>query len=229
MPAFRFRLWFRDRFRFFLGCFGTSLNFWHRRRFIPWTSPNFRPFHSIFRHGCSSLPVIRRPAGWSAFRAAVLILIFPGERRLAAAFFHPRRFFCPVGCPSAYDHRLFGRRLRTMIRSGGIIRQRNIVDIAVGIHLVGGFRCRGDQDRYTPWRRRREKIFKKLAVVFIIIRKRRLGLRTTDNGYRTIVTNPFLWEHAYNGAAKCICSGCSGEKSPALRLQDGKIQPRFMT
>ncbi len=112
------------------------------------------------------------------FRAAVLILIFPGERRLAAAFFHPRRFlsgWLSFGIRSPP----FGRRLQTMIRSGGIIRQRNIVDIAVGIHLVGGFRCRGIRTGTLHGGGDGKRFSKKLAVVFIIIRKK-TWTRTTD-------------------------------------------------
>ena len=62
-----------------------------------------------------------------------------------------------------------------MVGAGGVVRQWDVVNIAVGVHLFGGLRRCGNQPRAFHGGRDRKKIVEKLAVVFVVIRKRRSG------------------------------------------------------
>lgn len=163
------------------------------------------------------------------FRAAVLILIFPGERRLAAAFFHPRRFFVRLAVlrhtitafwaasadhdPFRWDHPPAEYR-RYRCRNP----PRRRIPVPRG------------SDRYTPWRRRREKDFQKARGRLHHHTEEKTWTRTTDI-MDIARSSPILSSGNMRTTApqKCILFGLFRRKSPALRLQDGKIQPRFMT
>ena len=156
------------------------------------------------------------------FCTAVLILIFPGERRLAAAFFHPRRFFVRLAVlrhtitafwAASADHDPF----RWDRPPAGYRRYHCRNPPRRRIPVPRG------SDRYTPWKRRREKDFQKARGRLHRHTEEKTWTRTTDI-MDIARSSPILSSGNMRTTApqNAFCSGRSGQKARLCVCRTGK-------